>query len=121
MLIPLTWNGVTALSADLMENGALRKTWKKYSDARIETESAPLGVGPCVYTARPVDPDTNAETYDGVVKTALFMFYDEPGNGSVVSLVENADPDDLQETIDDFITLHGGDVAAMQALKPAVG
>lgn len=119
MLIPLTWNGVTALSADLMENGALRKTWKKYSDARIETESAPLGVGPCVYTARPVDPDTGAETYDGVIKTALFMFFDEPGAGSVVCLLENADPDDLSETIGNFVSQHGGDVAAMQALKPA--
>lgn len=119
MIIPLTWTAVSVLHADLIENGALRKTWKKHSDARIETESAALGVGPVVYTARPVDPDTGSETYDGVVKTAWFGFFDEAD--AVVSLVENADPDDLSETIADYIATHGGDIAAMQALKPAAG
>jgi hypothetical protein len=118
MIMSLTWKSISNLEADLLENGAVRKSWTLHSDARITTSGASLGVGPCVYTGRPEDPETGAATYDGVVRDALFLFTDLDTSYCVRAILEDRDPTDLQETIEAFMLACGGDVSAMQAKKP---
>lgn len=113
-LITLGWRTVGNMEAELLEAGALRKTWTVSADARIRADG--VLVGPVVYMGKPEDPETGVATYDGVVRDALFIFSD--GDASVRALAEDQNPDDLQETVDDYLTSSGGDLAAMRALKP---
>jgi hypothetical protein len=114
--IPLTWHAVSVMEADLLENGALRKSWSYPADARIKISGALLGVGPVVYKGKTEDPNTGEASYSGVIRDALFLFCDVAD--CVYAVLENVDPTALQETIDDYIANYGGDIAAMQAMKP---
>lgn len=114
-LITLDWRTVGNMEAELLEAGALRKTWTPAADARIRADGAL--VGPVVYTGKPEDPTTGVATYDGVIRDALFVFSD--GDASVRALVEDANPDDLTETVNDYLASSGGDLDAMRARKPA--
>ena len=118
MILSLTWKSVSMMEADLLENGAVRKSWALHSDARITISGSTLGVGPVVYTGRPEDPETGAAVYDGVIRDALFLFCDLDSSHCVRAILEDRNPTDLQETISAYMQASGGDVSAMQALKP---
>lgn len=116
MLIDLTWKNVSVLEAGLLEGGAQRTAWTAYTDARITTDEAPSGVGPVVYLGKPEDPETGVQTYDGVIRDALLLFFD--AEICVRAIIEDGNPDDVIETCEDYVNTHGGNVADMQALKP---
>jgi hypothetical protein len=118
MILSLAWKSVPVIVGDLLENGANRKMWSYPVDARIKTSEAPLGVGPVVYKGKEENPETGESTYSGVIRDALFLFCDTAD--CVYAVLENVDPTDLNETITNFIANSGGDIAAMQAKKPAV-
>ena len=118
-VISLTFEAVTEMRAILLEEGAKDEKWTLAADARIKTDSNALGVGPVVYKDRPSDEDGNYSS-TGTVKNALFLFFDDDGTATM-SLAEDQAQADILLTVDDYLANHGGDIAAMKALKPTVG
>jgi hypothetical protein len=99
-----------------MSEGVDENKWTLESDARIKSETNQLGIGPVVYKGRPKDAEGN---YDkaGSPRDALLLFVDE--NDAVYCLFEDQAPTDIADTMADFMTNHGGDIAAMKANRPA--
>lgn len=117
-VLALEWRVCSITETDLLESGAIRRTWTAKEDARIKTAAAPLGIGPVVYTGKAENPDTGISSYDGVIRDGLFLFCDE--SDCVRAILEDVDPTDLEETINNYMDTHGGDVETMQTLKPVV-
>lgn len=116
-VISLAYEDITEMRAILLEEGAKDEKWTLAADARIKTDQNALGVGPVVYKARPTDED-GVYSSTGTVKEALFLFFDDDGT-AVMCLAENQAQADILLTVDDYLSSHGGDVAAMKALKPS--
>lgn len=114
----LSHEAITEMRGLLLEAGADDEKWTLAADARIKTASNPLGVGPVCYKARPTDESGNYSS-SGTVKEALFLFFDDDGSATM-ALLEGSNPTDIDLTVEDFLSNHGGDVAAMKALKPTV-
>lgn len=117
-VLPITWEHDSLMAAELIENGADDLRWTLAADARIKTDVDPVGVGPVAFKGRPKDNDGNIDLKSGLPRDALFIFYTdtEARRGGL----EGVDPDDLTDTINDFLANHGGDRDAMLALVPAV-
>ena len=117
-IVALTWEQDSLIAASLLENGADDLGWTLAADARLKTEEDPTGIGPVVFKGRPKDDTGKVDTKLGFPRDALFIFYKEAE--AVRATLESQDPTDLTDTIADFLATHGGDVAAMTALAPAV-
>jgi hypothetical protein len=111
-----TFAASTHMFADILEDGADRNNWYLASDARIKSEENSLGIGPVVYRGRPKNGDGDFDK-DGQPRDALLMFVDEAD--AVYCIHEGQDPVDIADTIADFMTNHGGDLAAMKAKRPS--
>ena len=116
--LTLTHTGISLMEAQLYAAGADDSRWTLAADARIKTQSNPVGVGPLVYKGRTKDESGNYSS-SGEVKDAIFLFFDDDGTATQALISEQVEADVLL-TIDDFLTNHGGDVAAMKANKPTV-
>jgi hypothetical protein len=117
-VITTTFEQSSHMEAAILEKGVSGRGWVLASDARIKSEDNALGIGPVVYKGRPKDVSQEYDR-DGVPRDGLLMFYD--ATECVFCLMEAVDPTDLQDTIADYLTNHGGDIPTMAALKPTVG
>lgn len=108
-ILPLTFEVKSLMEAQLLEAGAKNKKWELYTDARIK--NATMEVGPVVYLGKPDEKDAPRND-------ALILFQDE--SDAVLTILEDADPDDMMLTVDDFLTNAGADINVMKAKRPAV-
>ena len=103
--------------AALIEAGATGQGWTLRADARIKTETDPIGVGPVVFEGKPKTAEGKVSR-DGEPRDGLLLFVDE--GDAVKALLFLVDPTDLQDTLADFMANHGGSITAMKALRPVV-
>lgn len=117
-VVSLTFEEDSLNIGKIIMAGLEDEKWIVEADARIKTEDDPVGVGPVVFTNRPEDPETNSYDVDGVVRDAVFLFFLE--NGVRRAEIFDQDPADLVDTVNDYLSSHGGDKTAMAALAPTV-
>ena len=92
-------------------------SWYLGADARIKTAANPLGIGPVAFKG-PLKNSENETSKDGYSRDLIIYFFLE--TEARRAELWNQEPGDINDTLADFLTSHGGDTTAMAALAPTV-
>lgn len=115
-VVTLTQIPITHQLGSFLVRGALGENWALKADARIKSDENDIGVGPVVFEGLPKLADGTLYK-SGSPRDGLFVFFDL--SDCTFALAEMLDPVDLQDTLSDYLTNHGGDIAAMKANRPS--
>jgi hypothetical protein len=111
MIRDLNYQDVSPFEADIFEAGLIAEKWQIETDARIKTESNPVGTGPVIYAGE--------KTESGYFSDAAFLFF-TPDRVSIAFL-NDVDPySDMTETITAYAESKGASIPAMLARAPEV-